>query len=337
MNSRFAGAAAACGAPAADCGAAVTLLRAARPPADRCLRLTMFSADEIYRIMKLHVAQKRTRDYYDLSVVVVNAAASTIAPVLAGICNRCMREGLFPGPLKESKITPLYKGKGNRDDMDSYRPVSIIPVVAKVFENGLCSRLKKHLDSTNALSERQFAYREGHSTTGLAREVVRRIVIAREDRQKVAVLCCDLSKAFDVADRNVLANKLLHYGIAGSTHALLVDLLSERVQRVMSQGGKTKSDPIITNIGVAQGSSVSNILFSIMLNDLPQAVTGGEAFMYADDVAVVVTAPSQRELERKLNLTASQLCRWFEVNGLVLNLRKTHFIDFDLSGNPRNK
>ncbi|KAJ2944918.1 hypothetical protein O0L34_g1813 [Tuta absoluta] len=57
--------------------------------------------------------------------------------------------------------------------------------------------------------------------------------------------------------------------------------------------------------------------------------------MYADDVAVVVSAPSQCELERKLNQTASQLSQWFEVNGLVLNLRKTHFMDFDLSGKPK--
>ncbi|CAG9106075.1 unnamed protein product [Plutella xylostella] len=236
--------------------------------------------------------------------------------------------------LKQSKVAPIYKGKGRRDDLDKYRPVSVVPATSKIFENGISTRLTSFLSSSSALSPRQYAYREGHSTAQLVREVVGRVLRARDARLQVAVLCCDLSKAFDVADHDVIAAKLRHYGIGGMTLALLSDFLRNRSQVVVGDKGKTRSDPLSTTIGVAQGSSVSNILFSLLLNDLPDAVSGGEVFMYADDVAAVATAPTVEGLKVQLNVTASQLAQWFRLNGLVLNIEKTHFLHFDLSGRP---
>lgn len=104
--------------------------------------------------------------------------------------------------------------------MNSYRPVSIIPAIAKVLENGLSSRLVEYLLATDALSPRQYAYRAGYSTTSLTREVVRRVLAACKQKLQMAVLCCDLSKAFDVASHAVLAAKMSHYGIEGASFAV---------------------------------------------------------------------------------------------------------------------
>ncbi|KAJ2947555.1 hypothetical protein O0L34_g17345 [Tuta absoluta] len=332
MNLRFVGAASAAGAPAADVLCASAAVLAARPAADRSLRLSLFTPSEMLAILTKRIPCKPTKDIYDISVELIRAAAVQLSPVLADLYNQCLREGTFPTPLKVSKISPLFKGKGKRENLDGYRPVSIIPAVAKIMENGLSERLSKYLTSINALSERQYAYRAGRSTIDLAREVVRRVIGAREGGLQVAVLCCDLSKAFDVADHAVLGAKLRHYGIEGPPHALLADILRDRSQVVAACGGNVTSDALTTTMGVAQGSSVSNILFSLLLNDLPEALTAGEAFMYADDVACVVTAHQLTELEEKLNAAATQLSRWFGWNGLALNLNKTHFLHFHLGG-----
>lgn len=146
------------------------------------------------------------------------------------------------------------------------------------------------------------------------------------------MLCCDLSKAFDVADHAVLAVKLQYYGICGRALDLLKDLMSDRIQIVDAGDAKNRSDPLSSAMGVAQGSSVSNILFSLLLNDLPNAVTVADILMYADDVAAIVTAPTIDQLESKLNETTARLAEWFTINGLALNLGKTHFVHFDLSG-----
>ncbi|XP_063391082.1 zinc finger protein 436-like [Cydia fagiglandana] len=54
--------------------------------------------------------------------------------------------------------------------------------------------------------------------------------------------------------------------------------------------------------------------------------------MYADDVAAIVTAPNGDGVEKALNEAAAQLAYWFRTNGLALNLKKTHFMQFNLSG-----
>lgn len=332
MNARFVGAAAACGAPRAQLARVEAALTAARPAADRSLRLTRFTAEEVFHIVMLKIPRKPTRDIYNISMELLASAAEPLAWCLAGLFNRCIETGSYPKTLKVSKISPLFKGKGKRDDIDGYRPVSIIPAVAKILENGLSTRLTEYLAATGALSHRQYAYRAGCSTTSLTREVLRQVLEACEARRQVAVLCCDLSKAFDVADHSVLAAKLKHYGIQGQAHSLLTDLLRDRTQIVVADGGETKSDPLGTVMGVAQGSSVSNILFSLLLNDLPEHVTEGEAYMYADDVAIVVSAPSVDRLEQRLNSVAHQVAEWFKWNGLALNFKKTHFMHFCISG-----
>lgn len=332
MNSRFCGAAAACGAPPADLRAACAALALARPPSDRSLRLRPLTPPEVHRIVTVRIPRKTSKDVYNISMDLLHLGAAPLAPLLSDVYNRCLIEGAYPAPLKLSKISPIFKGKGKRELIDGYRPVAVIPAVAKVFENGLSSRIVDYLSSTSALSDRQYAYRAGRSTTALAREVTRRIVGAREQKLQVAVLFCDLSKAFDVADHSVLAAKLHHYGIAGAPHSLLTDFMVGRSQIVAGDGGSVRSDPIGTTMGVAQGSSLSNILFSLLLNDLPQAVNTAEVLMYADDVAAVVTAPSIDKLEQRLNDTAAVLSDWFSRNGLALNLKKTQFIHFYFGG-----
>ncbi|XP_073954845.1 uncharacterized protein [Choristoneura fumiferana] len=336
INARFVGAAAACGAPAADLGRVRQVLAATRAPADRSMRLTPFTRDEVHRIISAKISHKPSKDVYNVSMELLNSVADTMSPILAVLYNACLREGIFPEALKASKISPLFKGKGKRENIDGYRPVSIVPATAKVFEYGLSSRLTEYLTSINALSDSQYAYRCGRSTTDLAREIVSRITNALEDRQQVAVLCCDLSKAFDVADHQILATKMEHYGIRGNAHNLLTDVLRGRSQIVVGDGGRIRSHPLTTAMGVPQGSSVSNILFSILLNDLPESVSAANILMYADDVAGIVAAPNVDCLENRLNDAANQLSRWFRLNGLALNLTKTHFIHFYLgSRTPR--
>ncbi|XP_061720034.1 uncharacterized protein LOC133527156 [Cydia pomonella] len=248
LNTRFLSAAAACGAPRADGARALRQLRAAVPAADQSLRLQPFSADEVYRLITFLIPPKASMDIYGINMKLLRAAPTPLAYAMAELFNRCIREGTYPKSLKISKIAPIFKGKGKRGDMDAYRPVAIIPAMAKVFENGLSRRLTSFLESTSALSDRQHAYRMGRSTTTLSRDVVQCVVDARESKQQVAVLCCDLSKAFDVADHAVLASKLRHYGIDGPTFSLFESLLQHRSQIVIGDSGNARSDPLETTM-----------------------------------------------------------------------------------------
>ena len=58
--------------------------------------------------------------------------ADLIASPLRTIFNQSIISGVFPGEWKLSKVIPLFK-HGERTDLNNYRPISIVPVVAKVF------------------------------------------------------------------------------------------------------------------------------------------------------------------------------------------------------------
>ena len=75
-----------------------------------------------------------------------------------------MINGKFPSILKTGKITPLYK-KGAKDNIANYHPVSILPIFGKVFEKVLNSRIYEFCTQEKILSEDQFGFQKGHSTT----------------------------------------------------------------------------------------------------------------------------------------------------------------------------
>lgn len=261
-------------------------------------------------------------DIYDISSSLLKYIFGAIVHVLCALFNQCI------------KVVPLFKGKGERGCVKSYRPISLVPAISKVLEVGINLRLLSFIESKNFFSPSQYAYRTGRSTTDLVREVVWRVVSAREKGLQVALVCCDLSRAFDTANHQLVAAKLEHYGIRGPALNVILSFMANRRQSVVGDGGKLYSAEACSIMGVPQGSCLSNNLFSILLNDLPAAFSDLDVFMYADDVAAVVTGKSSTELQQNLNAVACRLTRWFRTNGLALNVDKTCFMKFSLDGKP---
>lgn len=207
-----------------------------------------------------------------------------------------------------------------------------MPAFSKILEVGLNNRLLEFMTHRNVLTERQYAYRPGRATTDLVREVVWCVLCAREAGLRVALLCCDLSRAFDTANHSLVADKLQFYGVRGPAVSVLASFMSKRTQVVTGEGGRIESSELENMMGVPQGSCLSNTLFSLLLNDLPGAIRDTEIYMYADDVAAVVTAPTDSQLERRLNSVVECLETWFRSNGLALNRDKTCYLNFRLNG-----
>ncbi|XP_061719991.1 uncharacterized protein LOC133527116 [Cydia pomonella] len=332
LNEEFITAGAACGAPAPDRAQCLTSLSSRTFHSDTSLRLTSFSPAEISVILSSKIAAKNTTDVYGLSANLLKQASTAICFVLSQLFNNCMRLGSYPTCLKKVKICPLYKGKGDKKDAKSYRPIALVPALSKCFEVGLNTRLLSYWFPRNVLSDSQYAYRQGRSTTDLVREVIHCALRAREAGRQVAIICCDLSRAFDTADHALVADKLGHYGVRGPALKLLLSFMSERAQVVVGDRGSVTSSERHNLMGVPQGSCLSNTLFSILLNDLPAAITGADIYMYADDVTAVVSTPMKNQLETALNNVVRQLNEWFKVNGLALNKNKTCFMTVKLNG-----
>jgi hypothetical protein len=104
--------------------------------------------------------------------------------------------GIFPEDWKISKIIPLFK-QGDRSDLNNYCPISIIPVVAKVFERVVYVQTFAFLNENNLLSCHQSGFRFLHSTVTALLEATDNWVYNIDRGNINAVVFLDLKKAFD--------------------------------------------------------------------------------------------------------------------------------------------
>ena len=86
-----------------------------------------------------------------------------IAPVLMDIFNLSISTKIFPDDLKVLKVVPVYKS-GERENLNNYRPIAVLPTIARVFEKLLYRQLYSYLMNNKLLDDRQFGFRCLHST-----------------------------------------------------------------------------------------------------------------------------------------------------------------------------
>ena len=150
----------------------------------------------------------------------------------------------------------------------------------------------------------------------------------------VGSIFCDLEKAFDSVNHDILLSKLSYYGISGKAKSLLKSYLQNRYQRVLITNALFNSNTVSkwTKItcGVPQGSILGPLLFLLYIKNLPKAVKHKALpILFADNTSILITSPNSNQLQSALNTVFAQLNKWFKSNLLFLNLDKTHFIQFN--------
>ena len=82
---------------------------------------------------------------------------------LVYLFDQCMKCGIFPDCFKSAKVIPLFKG-GDKNSFHDYRPISLLPVLSRVFEKMINARMVEFLESRRLLGPTQFGFRKGMST-----------------------------------------------------------------------------------------------------------------------------------------------------------------------------
>ena len=113
--------------------------------------------------------------------------------------------------LKIARICPIYKGKGSKSDPDNYRPISILWVVARLFENLVHDQLLKHLE--RFLYVHQSGFRPNHPTETSLLNTTNQLCLNMDRGKYNLAVFIDLRKAFDTVNHDILLCKLYHYGI----------------------------------------------------------------------------------------------------------------------------
>ena len=284
--------------------------------------------DEIIKSLKV----KDSHGYDEISTKILKISSPFIISPLNYICNKALFKGIFPDRLKFSVIKPLYK-KGNKQDTSNYRPISLLTSFSKIFEKVMLNRLLTHLTKFSILSNEQYGFRTKLTTENATYKLTNEILNAMNNKLIVGGIFCDLEKAFDSVNHNILLAKLEFYGITGTDNALYKSYLENRYQRVsiynknlnnstFSSWGKVKH-------GVPQGSIIGPVLFLIYVNDLPKAINNKSIpLLFADDTSILFTHSNLTDFTKNINTVFDTLNKWFDNNLLCVNFEKTHYIHF---------
>lgn len=120
------------------------------------------SPEDILKAVK-RLKNSTSNDLYNISNNLLKQIIPSIVKPLTFVINFCLHEGFFPAELKISRVCPVYK-KGQKNLPDSYRPISIIPSISKVFELLFFDQISQFLENNNILSVSQHGFRSGKST-----------------------------------------------------------------------------------------------------------------------------------------------------------------------------
>ena len=110
------------------------------------------------------------------------------------------------------------------------------------------------------------------------------IVGGLEDGHYVGSVFCDLSKAFDCVDHDILIRKLDYYGVTDISLQLISTYLKNRRQQTCN--GNTPSDIKTLNYGVPQGSLLGPLFFLVFINDITNT-TQNELILFANDTTLL--------------------------------------------------
>ena len=140
------------------------------------------------------------------------------------IFNQSISQGKLPEDQKQARVTPLFK-QGDRDDVNNYRPISVIPVVVKVFERIVYEQLYAYLEEYDLICKHQSGFRAFHLTVTALPEATDSWAYNIDIGNINAVIFLDLKKAFDTVDHEILLSKLAVLAYATkNNHARFFDV-----------------------------------------------------------------------------------------------------------------
>ena len=289
-----------------------------RPNNSNSMILTPVTTHECETLIKNVKNTKSSTN--EIPIILIKEISAKIAPCLCEIINLSFLTGVFPDCLKCATIIPIFK-IGNRCEVKNYRPISLLPVFAKIMEKCLFTRLSNYFQENLVLSPCQFGFSPGYSTESAATKITEYLYTGLNARKYSLTVLIDFRKAFDTVDHSILLAKLEAYGVTGPALRILENYLCNRSQVVRI--GNCLSSPKRLEVGVPQGSCLGPLLFLIYVNDLPNFSDLAFTVLYADDTTISFQNSNLDTLFSIVNCELTKFSEWTACNRLSINTDKT--------------
>ena len=151
-------------------------------------------------------------------------------------------------------------------DVDYYRPISVLPVLSKIYERLVLTQLLEYIQQWNVLRDTVSGYWQEHSTSTILLRIRDDIIKAMKKGEVTLIAFADFSKAFDTVNYRAILKLLHSIGFSHGALTWIFNYLSGRRQFV--QINDKQSSILDVYFGVPKGSILGPVLFNLYVNNL---------------------------------------------------------------------
>ncbi|GBP27667.1 RNA-directed DNA polymerase from mobile element jockey [Eumeta japonica] len=235
------------------------------------------------------------------------------------------RTSHVPTLWKTSQIVMIHKPGKPPNEASSYRPISLTPVLSKLWERIVLERLSPCLEINYVIPDHQYGFRKHHSTIEQVHRVYSTIRQCLEQKEYCSAAFLDVQQAFDRVWHKGLLCKIKKI-LPHSYYLLMSSYLCDRTFQVKLRDARSS---LHLSSGVPQGSVLGPVLYNIFTSDLPQSPKVAVA-TFADDAAFLACSRDPKQastlLQSQLNITHDWLTKW----RIKASAPKSHHITFAL-------
>uniref|UniRef100_A0A6M2DNA1 Putative rna-directed dna polymerase from mobile element jockey-like isoform x2 n=1 Tax=Xenopsylla cheopis TaxID=163159 RepID=A0A6M2DNA1_XENCH len=241
--------------------------------------------------------------------------------VILEIFNEIIHTSWIPLEWRETIIVPILKRNKNPLDINSYRPISLLSCLEKIFERIIKLRLDWYVENKKILSNMQYGFRKGKGIIDILAIITNDIQISNANNEYLLLASIDIEKAYDNVEHSRLKEKLRLINIPNNIINLIINLISYRKIYVRTNEGLEGSR--ISYKGIPQGAILSPILFNIYMSDFEKTVHKGvKTLQYADDIYIYTSNKKYESCIKTIERSLVKKLKWFQNNNLTINIKK---------------
>lgn len=240
--------------------------------------------------------------------------------------NAILRLSYFPTQWKYAKIIMILKPNKPENEVSSYRPISLLPILSKLFEKLFQTRLQPIVESVRILPEHQFGFRQSHGTPEQCHRIIKKVRETLENKEYCSAVFLDVKQAFDRVWHDGLLYKLKQL-LPAPFYLLLKSYLQERKFYVNINDEDSVFGAIRS--GVPQGSVLGPILYTIFTSDMPSSNHVTIA-TYADDTAILASSKSRTEASDIVQRELYEIQNWLTKWNIKVNAEKSTHVTYSL-------